>query len=104
MASASVPASRLLPYVPVYWHTKEFHNSLEWSVAKIYLPGDKLTERVSIHSSLHALGTVTKSRSQEACSCFMSAFIEHETMPKVGWYLKSYWLKEFPQHLSLLSK
>lgn len=29
---------------------------------------------------------------------FSSAFVVHETIPKVGRYLKGYWLKEFPQH------
>ena len=75
----------------------------EWSIFYtpfiygVYLFGDKLTERVAIHSPLHALGTGTESCSQEAHTCFSPAFIIHETTPKVGWYLKDYWLKESPQ-------
>lgn len=30
--------------------------------------------------------------SQEACAYFTFSFVVHETMPKVVWYLKSYWL------------
>ena len=30
------------------WHTKELHNSLEWSITKVYLSGAKITERVGI--------------------------------------------------------
>ena len=79
------------------WCTKEFYNNLEYSITKVYLVGNKLTERVMILSALCVLGTGTESSSQEACACFSSAFIVHKTTPKVGWYLKGYWLKEFPQ-------
>lgn len=30
-------------------------------------------------------------------------YIEHETTPRVGWCLKDYWLKEFPQQRRELS-
>lgn len=83
---------------------KELYKSLEWSITKTYLFEDKLTERVVIHSPLCVLGTETKSSSQEVCARFLSAFIAQETMSKVGWYFKGYWLKAFPQHLPPLSK
>ena len=74
----------------ICWLKKEFHNSLEWSITKVYLLGDKLTEIVAIHSPLGALGTGIESSSQEACTLFSSAFIAHETVPQAGWYLKGY--------------
>ena len=49
-------------------HTKEFHNSPEWSMTKVYLFGDKLT--VATRSPLHALGTVTESSSKEGPHTF----------------------------------
>ena len=68
------------------WRTREFHNSPDWSITKVYLLGDKLTERVAIHSPLHELGTETKSSGQEDCSPFLSAFIVHETTLKVDFF------------------
>lgn len=41
--------------VDLCWCTKEFPNSPEWSITKINIHGDKLTERVVMHSPLHAL-------------------------------------------------
>lgn len=62
--------------------------------SKSLLFGNKLTERVAICSPLHAreleLNPVAK-------TFFFSAFIVHETTLKVGWNLKGYWLREFPQ-------
>ena len=81
-----------------------FNNSPEWRITKVYLFGDKLTERVAIHSPLHIMGTGTESSSQEGHTCFLSAFIVHETMPKIGQYLKDYLLKKFPKHHPLFSK
>ena len=72
---------------------------LFFTTTKVYLFGDKLTERVAIHSPLCVLGTGTESSSQEARACFSPAFITHETTSKVSQYLKGYWLKEFPQQL-----
>ena len=40
--------------------TKSFHNSSEGNITKIYLLGEKLTVRVSVHCPLHVLGTRTK--------------------------------------------
>ena len=68
---------------------KKAPHSSEWSITKVYLSGNKLTERVVIHSPLCALGTGTKSSSQEAHENFSSASIVNETTPKVGWYLKA---------------
>ena len=70
----------------------------EWSITEVYLYGETLTERV-ISSTLHVLGTGTESSSQLAHTSFSSVIIAHDTTPKVGWYLKGYWLKDFPQHL-----
>lgn len=40
---------------------KEFHNTPEWSLTKVYLFRDKLTVKVVIHSPMCALETETKS-------------------------------------------
>ena len=84
-------------WVPVCWHSKEFQNTLEWSITKVYLSGDKLTKSIVICSPLHTLRTGTESSSQEAHACFLSAFIVHETIPKVGWCLKGDWLEASPK-------
>ena len=44
-----------------YWPTKEFHNSPEWNITKVYLFGDKLTVRVLICSPLPTLGSGSES-------------------------------------------
>ena len=38
----------------ICWHAKEFQNSLEWSITKVYLLGAKLTEIVVIHTQFSA--------------------------------------------------
>lgn len=73
-------------------------------ITMVYVSGDKFTDIVVIRIPLHVLGTRIKSSSQKANTHFLSAFIVYKTMPKVGQYLKGYWLKEFPYHLALLSK
>ena len=42
--------------------TKELHNSPKESITKVYIFGDKFTVRLEICTSLHAVGTDTKSR------------------------------------------
>ena len=81
-------------------HTEEFYNSLEWSIVKVCLFGNKLTVRVVVHCPLHVLEAGTKSSSKEGCADFSSAVMAHETTPKVSWCFKGYWLKEFPQQTS----
>ena len=54
----------------ICWLTKDFYNSPEWSMTKVYLSGDTLIERVAIHSLLCMLGTGNKSTSQEAMHAF----------------------------------
>lgn len=51
-----------------------------------------------ICSPLQVLGTGNESSSQEAGACFSPVFTVGETATKVGWCLKGYWLKKFPQH------
>ena len=80
----------LATWTPICWHTKELHNSPEWSITEVYLSGEKLTERVVTCSLLYVLVTVTKSSSQEAHLHFLSTFILCKTMPKVGQYFKGY--------------
>lgn len=60
--------------------TTGFHNCM----------GDKLTVKGAIHSPLHALGTGTEFSSKAGCLHFSSAFVVHETVPKVNRYLKGY--------------
>ena len=94
---------RLFPiHTILCWCTKEFHNSPEWNITNVCLFRDNLTERVGIQLCL--LGTGTESSSQESRSQILSAIIVYEISPKVGWYLKGYWLKEFQQYFLLLSK
>lgn len=66
---------------------KEFHSSLDWSITKDWLFGDKLTVRVDIHSPLSALGTGT-----EPAKKGLHALLVHETTPKVAKYLKGNWV------------
>lgn len=83
---------------------KEFHNSLERSIIKVYLFGNKLTVKVAICSSLHVLGTGTESSRKERLTQFPGAFILYDTLPdKMGRYLKGCWLKEFPLVLLVIT-
>lgn len=66
-------------------------------LTKVYVFGDKLTVRAVIHSPLWALGTGTESSRKKGHICLHAVKV-HETTPRVGQYLKVYWLKEFPQH------
>lgn len=64
---------------------------------KFYLFGDKLRVRVASHSLLHAMETDIKSIRKEGHAHFLSVLKVHEITPNVHWYLKGFWLKEFPQ-------
>ena len=77
-------------------HTKEFHNSLKWSITVVYLFGDKLTVRVAICNPLCTMGTGTKSSRKEGHAHSLSALTVQATTTQVGHYLKHYWLNEFP--------
>ena len=77
----------LLLYISVSYDIKKgFHNSLEMIITKDCLFGDKLTVSITIHNPLYVLGTGTKFSSIEGCTHFSSAFVVHETVPKVGQY------------------
>ena len=50
-----------------------------------------------ICSPLHEQGIGTESSNQGAMHIFIYVYVVHLTMPKVGQYLKGYWLTEFPE-------
>ena len=96
-------------WVAVFEHTivvlSEFHNSLEWNITKVYLFGSKLSIRVAICSPLCALGNgkwePSPTEKRAAHAFCLHLYVLHELTPKVGQYLKSCWLKEFPQRTML---
>lgn len=49
---------------------EEFHNSPKCRITKVYLPGDKLTVRVAVHSPPCALGTGPESSRKGAAHTF----------------------------------
>lgn len=85
-------------WVPKCRHIKEFHNSLEWSITSVYLFGGILTVKVAIWSSLYALKNRNWLQQKRGSCMSSSALTVPETIPKVGRYLKGYFLKQFLQY------
>lgn len=63
---------------------RDFHNSPEWNIAKVYLFGDELPEKVVIRSPLCVLGTRNESSIKETFTYFKSAYVVHEPTPELA--------------------
>lgn len=93
-----------LVFSVAFWrHIKEFHKHPEWSTAKVYLFEDKTHNKARDPcSSVCAESWKLNPAEKGTCKGFSSALRVHQTMPKMGWYLKGYWLK-FSQLHSMLN-
>lgn len=87
-------------YMQLYSHCssiKEFNNSLEWNITKVYLFGNKLAVRV-VNCMCWELEQNPRAKKEGSRAHFSSVLIILEITFNVGWNLKGYKLKKFPKH------